>query len=783
MMDKITQVQNLAARYEVIFNNSPLGICISEINGNINVNNTFCDMLGYTKSELIEAGWKDITYRGDINKYHEIFNIFTSKNSEPIKLEKRFIKKDGSIIWTEVTSKLITDEVGEPLYLISMIRDITQHKHIEEKLSLNEARYLDLFSNNPNPMWVYDLTSLNFLMVNDAASIQYGYSQDEFLKMSLNDIWLFEENHNQAYVSKIKDSSINTSATWKHRKKDGTIILVKISSNRIKLNGYSAQVVMALDVTEKVADKNNLVTEVAKLKSIIESTSDAIFSVDRNYCFTSFNSMHFMVMKEIYNANIQIGKNFLDYLQDEQERTKAKNNIDRALKGERFQYLSIYEDSPDTHKYIDILHNPIKNEYDEVIGVSIFAKDISESKKFEQDLIEAKLKAEEINRVKSIFFSNMSHELRTPLVGILGFADLLFNNLDEEEQRLMAKSILKSGKRLLNTLTSLLSLTELESIKKELNFTYININEFCKDLINIYKSNSKNAAIEFKTELEPGIPDILLNERLLRESFSHILNNSIQYTESGFILVKTFTEFLSKTNQKILKIEISDTGIGIPKEKQKIIFEEFRQVSEGYGRNFEGTGLGLTITKKYTELLGGTVELESEVDKGTKIIFSFPITDNSENIISQPTVSAPTVSENNNTIKTQVNTTANYNKSILVVEDDSISRAFLSNCLSKICKYKCVDSGAEAIKSATEDIYDLIFMDINLGNGIDGVTATQAIRKINGYDKTVIVAMTAFAEEEARREFLAKGCTHYLAKPFLKNDLIALIDNIFKAAK
>ena len=248
-------------------------------------------------------------------------------------------------------------------------------------------------------------------------------------------------------------------------------------------------------------------------------------------------------------------------------------------------------------------------------------------------------------------------------------------------------------------------------------------------------------------------------------------------------MVKTFTEFLSKTNQKILKIEISDTGIGIPKEKQKIIFEEFRQVSEGYGRNFEGTGLGLTITKKYTELLGGTVELESEVDKGTKIIFSFPITDNSENIISQPTVSAPTVSENNNTIKTQVNTTANYNKSILVVEDDSISRAFLSNCLSKICKYKCVDSGAEAIKSATEDIYDLIFMDINLGNGIDGVTATQAIRKINGYDKTVIVAMTAFAEEEARREFLAKGCTHYLAKPFLKNDLIALIDNIFKAAK
>lgn len=165
-------------------------------------------------------------------------------------------------------------------------------------------------------------------------------------------------------------------------------------------------------------------------------------------------------------------------------------------------------------------------------------------------MIEAKLKAEEINRVKSIFFSNMSHELRTPLVGILGFADLLFNNLDEEEQRLMAKSILKSGKRLLNTLTSLLSLTELESIKKELNFTYININEFCKDLINIYKSNSKNAAIEFKTELEPGIPDILLNERLLRESFSHILNNSIQYTESGFILVKTFTEFLSKTNQK-----------------------------------------------------------------------------------------------------------------------------------------------------------------------------------------------------------------------------------------
>ena len=168
-MDKLRDLDNMLEKYQMIFDFSPVGICITEIDGSISMNNTFCAMLGYSRNELLEADWKNITHKEDINKQHGIFDIHSPQNNGIEKTEIRFVKKDNTVIWTEVTSQLKNDDDGKPAFLVSMIQDISQNKSIIEKLDLNEARYKELFDNNPNPMWLYDTQTLKFLMVNNAA--------------------------------------------------------------------------------------------------------------------------------------------------------------------------------------------------------------------------------------------------------------------------------------------------------------------------------------------------------------------------------------------------------------------------------------------------------------------------------------------------------------------------------------------------------------------------------------------------------------------------------------
>ena len=1010
-------------KYQMIFDSSPFGICITEIDGSVKMNNTFCEMLGYTQEELLYAGWKDITFKEDIAKHHELFDIYSTSASGNKKIEKRFVKKDSTVIWTEVVSRLKVNDKGQPQFLLSMIRDISELKNVKEESKQNEIKFQQMFDKNPNPMYVFEPDSLKFLMVNEAAIYKYGYSEDEFLKMTLKDIRPPEDLEILNNNLNSNDSPLNSSENIRHRKKDGSIMLVKLSAQSINYNGGIARVITVIDVTQKVADKKNLVAEIAKHKSLIESTSDAIFSLDRNYCYTSFNSAHAMVMKNLYDADIEIGKSIFLYQTVDEDMQKSKENIDLALNGEQIVDISISGQSSLMQRYFEVVHNPIYDENGNVTGVSVFVRDITElreaalqlskrekeykllftedltgdviatidgkiilcnskflqifgfnseeeahntsadllyknpsdrnkliqrikeerklenvelemvrrdgkeiivlenivgqfnkegeieklisyviditeqkiafdkvkqlskaveqspvtivitdtdgniqyinprgieltgykieellnknprilssgekskeeytelwntiksgnewrgefhnkkksgelywemasispivnekgiitnylavkediteRKKYLEELVAAKDKAEEISRIKSVFFSNMSHELRTPLVGILGFADILAESLEDESEKSMATSILQGGKRLLNTLTSLLSLSELETLKENIELKPINVNPICNDILKSFAANSHKPNIEYKVKFESEKLDLNINIRLFREALSQIVKNAFTYTTSGSVLIKTY-----RKNELDIKnctgiIEIIDTGIGIPKDKLDIIFEEFRQASEGIGRNFEGTGVGLTLTKKYLELMNASISVESELGKGTKFILSFPL-----QVVSaiKPDLPQDPLKPS---VKKADRTRLTINKElkkqrVLVVEDDEINNIFIKKCLNNLFEIESAKTGEQAIKLASENKFDIILMDINLGKDMDGITATQIIRKIRGYENIPIVAMTAYAAEEDKAEFLSRGCSHFLPKPFLMRELVEFVKN------
>jgi PAS domain S-box-containing protein len=249
--------------------------------------------------------------------------------------------------------------------------------------------------------------------------------------------------------------------------------------------------------------------------------------------------------------------------------------------------------------------------------------DITERKRIEQALKLAKQKAEEASRIKSNFLATMSHELRTPLNGILGFAALLEESLDDDEQREMAVIINSSGHRLLDTLNSILDLSIVEANKLNINWENVDVVGVIKEVEMLYRVNSARKGLELRSELPSSPLVIVSDERLLRQILSNLLNNAVKYTQAGHITLSVSHALDSRTED--VSVHIEDTGIGISPRDQAIIFDEFRQASEGYSRSYDGSGLGLSVSQKFAHVLGGRITLQSSPGVGSRFTLTLPL--------------------------------------------------------------------------------------------------------------------------------------------------------------
>ncbi len=402
-------------------------------------------------------------------------------------------------------------------------------------------------------------------------------------------------------------------------------------------------------------------------------------------------------------------------------------------------------------------------------GVFILSQDITERKLAEMEIINAKEKAEEMNRIKSSFFANMSHELRTPLVGILGFADIMKEMVKKNDELAeMTDFIKQAGLRLLNTLNLVLNISKLESDKTELNLKTTDIIPLIKESVKLYfaEASKKNLEYNFISDSDKVI--CAVDESLFVNIINNLINNALKYTDKGKITIQT-----EAVSGKV-KISVIDTGIGISKEKQEIIWEEFRQASEGMSRKYEGTGLGLTIVKKYTELMGGKISLESNEGRGSTFTVTFDIS--KERIGEMPPGSE--IKEDH--IILSENVPSGDRKAILYIEDDDISQKFVSMILKGRYDLQAAAAAEDALVMVKQRRYDLILMDINLQTELNGLELTQLIRKFPGYIDIPIVAVTAYARLGDKEEFLSEGMTDYISKPFRKYELINKIDGLLK---
>jgi CheY-like chemotaxis protein/nitrogen-specific signal transduction histidine kinase len=386
--------------------------------------------------------------------------------------------------------------------------------------------------------------------------------------------------------------------------------------------------------------------------------------------------------------------------------------------------------------------------------------DITERNKTELELIKAKEKAEESDRLKSAFLTNMSHEIRTPMNGILGFTELLKEpNLSSDDQKDFIQTIQISGERMLNTINNIVDISKIESglIQIDIKETYINqkiefIYKFFKPEVEI-----KGLKFLFKNGLPSKEAIINTDNEKVYAILTNLVKNAIKFTYDGSI------EFGYEKKGEYLEFFVKDTGIGIPQIQHQMIFERFRQGSESHNRGYEGSGLGLSICKSYVEMLGGKVWVKSEEGKGSTFYFTIPYNAVSEEKIEL--ISA--VSSEHKEVETK-------KLKVLIVEDDEISYSLLTRTLQKISKEVLhAVTGVEAVEACRNNPdLDLVLMDIRMPI-MDGNEATRQIRQFN--KDIIILAQTAYAFSGDKEKALKAGCNDYISKPINKAVLYELI--------
>ncbi|MCA1755932.1 MAG: response regulator [Bacteroidales bacterium] len=445
-----------------------------------------------------------------------------------------------------------------------------------------------------------------------------------------------------------------------------------------------------------------------------------------------------------------------------------RNLWDTITQGHDWSGELINKKKDGTLYWESVMISPIFDSEGEITHFVGVKDDITEKRQMVEELTRAKEKAEESDRLKSAFLANMSHEIRTPMNGIVGFIDLLqFPDLTSDERAQYFSLVKESTNRLMITIDNLMEISRIEAGQEKIHFSDFNLYELLQYYHGLYKPEAEIKSLELL--IQSDIPENMLitgDKSKLGSVFSNLINNAIKFTSIGSV------EFGCKiVPGKRLAFSVRDSGPGIPAEKHDIIFERFTQAESDLNRPYEGSGLGLSIVKAYTEMLGGKIEVKSAPGEGSEFIVTVPlmISENPETAVAGKDTGSVSNEASDRKAGSETNAL------ILVAEDDETSISYLDKILADN-KFRVIiaRNGAEAVKMFEQnpDI-SIVLMDIKMPV-MDGLEATRRLRKIN--DKIPIIAQTAYALPAEAESIAAAGCTDYISKPTNRTDLIALIN-------
>jgi len=508
------------------------------------------------------------------------------------------------------------------------------------------------------------------------------------------------------------------------------------------------------------------------LHALIESPLDIIiYALDKKLNYTVFNRAYKHLMQKTQNIDVIIGMNALKVISSAKMRTKARSTYERALQGERFIHIESYGIEPDRLFY-ENAYSPLKDSEGNIVGLTLFARNITAIKKNEAELIEARQAAEDANRAKSIFLANMSHEIRTPLHSVIGFADILDAVTTDKKKKSYIESIRSSGKNLLIIINDLLDMATIEAGKMEMTYEPSNPHVIFNEIRQFFAQQAAEKQIEFVMHINANFPEsMMIDQTRLRQVLINLVGNAVKFTPpKGWIILTAHKPDGQPDNDRAdLIITVADTGVGIAPQHLDNIFEIFRKPCNQNAGVSEGAGLGLAITKRLIEMMNGVITLESEVNKGS----TFKITLHDVPIIASilKDKTAPLYVSEGSVPASH----SSERRTVLVVDDHAVNRITIKKYLRKdnftVLEAK---NGQEAVAFAGQYKPDLILMDIRMPV-MDGYEAVHKIKADHKLKHIPIIALTAYEMQSEKDRILRSGFDAYLLKPVQWSELITTI--------
>jgi len=680
-----------------------------------------------------------------------------------IRAEKRFKNNKGQYTWTNIIAKRWQLSKNEIL-IFFLLDDISALKSAREMLAGSEIKYSGLIENLPVAVFHVDLEepepkvyfSKQFeklFNINLSGSDQSMTGLRKYIHP--DDIHVFNHTHidfqdeRDLMVTEYRlVNDLNETFWVRERTK-----LVRSENNRIT-HIYGVM----MDITSEKETRQQLRQSELKYQTLVESATDRICVLDTNSNLMYGNS-HFLESLGMEPPEEYTPLSFLDNFHSN-DREKHLAAMEKVFEAGNAAYEYRVRKKNGQYLYMYNKLTLLKNENGETEGILSINRDITRLKKIERELIDARKKAEESDRLKSAFLANMSHEIRTPLNGIIGFSKLLSNpGVIDKKRKLYSDIIDRNSQQLLSLITDIIDLAKIESDQLKIFPVQMNLDDLLDEIYQVFSNDlkgkpDKQVELTLSKDMDKGHSYIVADKFRLAQIFNNMLSNAIKFTESGSI------EFGYRHSGKDFLFFVKDTGTGISSEYQDIIFEQFRQEDETITRKYGGTGLGLAICRKLIRLMGGKLWLESEKGKGSIFYFvlKFPLTEKTGIEIQQ-------------VVKEEVKWPG---KTILIVDDNKDILAYLNEImLGSGAKILTAESGEEAIAICNwAEKIDLVLMDMQMP-GMDGYSATREILKT--HPDLPVIAQTAHAMSGDDKRCINAGCIAYIPKPIDKTKLNQLI--------
>ena len=751
--------------YRDLFDNaSDLIQSVDEKGKFVYVNKKWKEVLGYSDEEIKTLSLADILRADQVPHCMDLFKgVVGGETLDSV--EVVFVAKGGREIFASgsVNPKM---KDGKFVATRAIFRDVTERKQAEEAVRVSEERLRQIAENVGEGFFLSDASDNSAIYVSPAYEKIWGRPVDKAYadpQFWLEAVHPEDRERVNAYVEKHARGKIEFSQEYRIQWPDGSIRWVRDRVYPVKNESGEIHRIVGVtdDITERRRAEDALRETNALLNTLVQAIPDVVYVKDiqgRN-----------LLVNRAYEELVNLSQGEIIGKPDEQIlparlAAQCRQSDGDAMKQRqpvRCEELSITEEGEEV--FFETIKAPLLDDQGNMLGLVGVSRDITERKRVEGMLTKAKEQAEEANRLKSQFLANMSHEIRTPMNAIIGMTDITLDTELTDEQRDYLITVKQSARALLELLNDILDLSKIEADKIEWETIDFDLRVTVEGVADTLVRKASDKGIELACMIHHQVPSLLRGDPgRLRQILMNLAGNAVKFTERGEVVITVEVE--EETEKKAsLVISVTDTGVGIPQEKQKKIFESFTQADGSTTRKYGGTGLGLSICKRLVELMNGRIGVESQPGKGSRFWFKVALEKQQSTDDDSPVV-PPDI----------------RGMRMMVVDDNKTNRIILAKILESFgCSPEAVEGGKEALQTLKkaahgEKLFDLVFLDM-LMPGMDGEETLKAIKADPDIRDLVVIMLTSMGVRGDAASLQALGCAGYLLKPVKQSQLFDTI--------